>query len=85
MARSACGAARSVPKSVSAETTTRCSAWARSKIPLVRSCVHAQLADVNGVVSGLVEFDRDRRRERVIDQGPHPASGSSRSRTASAA
>ena len=47
--------------------------------------LHAEVADVDGVVTGAVELDRDCRRQRVIDEELHPASGSSRSRTASAA
>jgi len=56
----------------------------------VEDCVvggglHAELADVHGVVPEERELSGDDRRERVVDQEPQPASGSSRSRTASAA
>jgi hypothetical protein len=70
--------ARSVPKSVSAETTTRSSPRARWKISSVGGGLHVQVADVDRVVASAVELDGDRRRERVIDQEPHPASGSER-------
>lgn len=47
--------------------------------------LHAEFANVHGVVPGTVELLADRGRQRVVDKEPHPASGSSRSRTASAA
>ncbi len=45
------------------------------------------VADVRGIVPGLIQLLGEHRRKGVVDQKPHPeaASGNSRSRTASAA
>lgn len=78
--------ASSVPKSVSAETMMRCSCCA-SKDLIVAGCVKPVVADVRGVVSSRVELLSDDGRECVVNEKLHAdaASGSSRSRTASAA
>jgi len=54
---------------------------------LVVTCrLHAVVPHVRRVVAGVGESLRDGRRQRLVDQEPQPAtSGSSRSRTASAA
>lgn len=51
----------------------------------VCGCLHAVVAYVDGVVPGGREALCDHWRERVVDEKSQPASGSSRSRTASAA
>ena len=59
-----------------------------SKNVLVGRCLHPVVADVNGVVPGSLQVLGQHGRERVVDQELHPeatTSGSSRSRTASAA
>jgi TrwC relaxase len=79
--------ARSVPKSVSAEMTVRPSEAARSKNLSVVGSLEGVLADMHRIVAGGDQLLGDARRQRVVDQESQPAdaSGSSRSRTASAA
>ena len=54
---------------------------------IIAGFLHSVVANVRGVVPGGFQALGDYRRERVVDQEPHAeaTSGSSRSRTASAA
>jgi hypothetical protein len=53
----------------------------------VACALQAIVTDVNGIMTGGAQLLGDSRRKGVVDEEPHPAatSGSSRSRTASAA
>lgn len=74
-----------VPKSVSAETITRDSSAARSKMASSLGGLHTVVEDVNGAVTCGAEPHRDARREGIVDEEVHASSGIMRSRTASAA
>ena len=79
--------ASSVPKSVSAETSTRSSLLVSSKIPTsVDACI-PQVPDVHGLVPGSSELTSDNGRKSVVYQEPQEDEGSgiSLSLTATAA
>jgi hypothetical protein len=61
------------------------SASARSRMSSSAASVHPVLAHMNRIVASPYQLGRHRRGQRQIDQELQPASGSSRSRTASAA
>jgi hypothetical protein len=79
--------ANSSPKSVSADTTYRPDSRACSHHVEVGGAEQIQIADLNGIMSGVAHLLRYSARQRLVDEEPHPAagSGSSRSSTAAAA
>jgi hypothetical protein len=75
---------------VSADTMIRFLALGALEYRVIVDGLHRVVADMPSIVASAVEPVDDQRRDGVIDQKPHlsaqlPTSGSSRSRTASAA